>query len=306
MADGITDFFNNFLNGETAGVPNIMLIAFVGMIFFAIYLYMTRKPKAKEFKPLDLKKETKRRFKKDYKYFGKSLGKNIYDANDDAKPIAFAIGVMKIVENKRMKRLEPIYTTYSKTDLIKAKNKTAKEIYGKDYLALSENEKRNVHEVAKEELRNEQIQIAEKGADIKFVRGKKEIEFSEPIPMYAFKICGTAIVNKILARLFNYGIDWFVLEKEQVNFEPSRITLSADFQRRKPNEVFVFSKAGKKLVQDVSYEVERENIWQETANQIPRAVHFDTEASKSLVYRREDAKLEREKRRGQKESREFG
>jgi hypothetical protein len=310
MADIITNFFEFIMNGKTAGIPNIMIIILIGAFLFIVYLLITRKSKIKEFRPLDMKKETKRRLKKDYKYFGMSLNRNIYDANteDDtnARPLAYAIGYMKIVEMKEMKRLEPIYSNFAKELLDIKHEKTSQEIYNKPYSQLNETEKKNIDEVSKDELRNEKVETMPQSENIKFVRGKKEIKYSTPIPMFVFKICSPAIVSKLFARILGIGIDWFLLNKDQVIFESTKILITANFQRRIPFDIFTFSQAGKNLVEDISFGVERENIWQETANQIPRAVHFDTEASKALIYRREDAKIEKEKHKAQTESREFG
>jgi hypothetical protein len=310
MADPITDFVNTLMNGKTGGIPNIYLIMIVGVIGFLIYMYMTKQPKGKEFKPMDMKKETKRRFKKDYKYFGMPLGKNIYDAstedNPKSKPVAYAIGYMKIVEMKEMKRLEPIYSNFNKDQLASKHEQTALEIYDKAYKELNEIEKKNIDEVAKDELRNEKIETAPVDEKVKFSRGKKEIRYSQPIPMFALKTCSAGLSSKVLARFLGVGVDWWLLDSNQITFEQDRVLLTANFQRRMPFDIFTFSQAGKNLVQDISFGVERENIWQETANQIPRAVHFDTEASKALLFRREDARIEKEKHKAQTESHEFG
>ena len=306
MPDPITDFFEYIMNGKIGNIPIIYIILGIAFLGLLVYLILTRKPKVKEFKPMDMKKETKRRFKRDYKYFGKSLHKNMYDINDEIKPIAYAIGYMKVVEMKEMKRLEPIYTKFSKDELNKKHEKNAKEIYGISYSELNDIQKRNVDEVSKEELRDERVEVTSRTSKVKMIRGKREVDFSIPIPLYAFKVCNPNMTSKILARIFSYGIDWMLLEKNQVNFEKNKIILTANFQRRTPFDIFIFSQAGKSLVEDITFGQERENIWQETANQIPRAVHFDTEASKSLIYRREDAKLEKEKRKAQTESREYG
>lgn len=305
MADPITDFFEYIMNGKIGNIPIIYIILGIVFLGLIIYLIVTRKPKVKEFKPMDMKKETKRRFKRDYKYFGKGLHKYLFDNSDENKPIAYVIGYMKVVEMKAMKRYEPLYTKIPKGMLKDKHEKLAKEIYGISYSELNDVQKKNVDEVSKEEIRNQQIEVTTRSQTVKIVRGKKEIDFSTPVPLYAFKTCGIGISSKLLARIFGYGIDWMLFEKDQVLFEKKRIVLTAHFQRRTPFDIFVFSHAGKNLVEDITYQQERENIWQETANQIPRAVHFDTEASKSLLYRREDAKLEKEKRKAQTESREM-
>lgn len=276
----------------------------IGAAIFIVYLILTRSQKKKEFKPLDMKKETRRRFKKEYKYFGQSLGKPIFDAEGE-KPVAFGIGYMKVVEMVSMKRLEPVYAHIPKEKVQAKYADLAQEIYQKNYGDLNDIEKRNVNEVAKEELRNEKVLEMPLDEKSRIVSGKKEIRYSIPEPMFMFKICSPDAFSKFMARLFGVGIDWALFNKNQVSFYPEKVILEANFQRRTPNDVFVFSKEGKNLVQDISYEVEREAIWQETANQIPRAVHFDTEASKELIYRREDARIEKDKRRAQSESHDF-
>lgn len=305
MVDIISGAMDWLMNGKTGGIPNLVVIGIIAGFFIIIYLLFTRKPKIKEFVPMNMKKETKRRFKKDYKYFGMKLNKNVYDVNNKDKPIGYAIGYMKVVEMKEMKRLEPIYSNFSKERLSAKHDQTALEIYEKPYAQLNEVEKRNVDEVAKEELRNEKIEVMEQSENVKIIRGKKETKYPVPIPMFMLKMCSPDIVSKLLARFLGVGVDWFLLNKDQITFETSKVLLTANFQRRTPFDVFVFSKEGKELVQDITYGIERENIWQETANQIPRAVHFDTEASKSLIYRREDAKIEKEKHKAQTESHEF-
>jgi hypothetical protein len=306
MADAITDFINTLMNGKTGGIPNIYIIIGIAGLALIIYLLVTRKPRLKDFKPLDMKKETKRRFKREYKYFGLPLNKNVYNVNDDEKPIAYAIGYMPVTEMKEIKRLEPVYTGFSKPLLDQKHEQMAQQIYLKSYKDLNEVEKKNADEASRDELSKERVQVIPKGEKIKYEHGRKIIDFSIPVPMYALKICSPEILPKLLARFLNYGIDWALFNKEQLKQDEDKILITGSFQRRQAFDVFIFSKEGKNLVEDLSFGVERENIWQETANQIPRAVHFDTEASKALIFRREDAKIEKDKRKAQTESHEFG
>ena len=301
MPDAITDGISGFLNGSTLGMPNIVFIAMLGGVVIIAYMLLTSKPKVKEFHPLDMKKETKRRFKREYKYFGKPVGKPIYEPETD-KPLAFVIGYMKVVEQKELKRLEPVYSRLSGEQLKSRHEIGAKEVYNLEYDKLNDLQKANIDEMAKEEARNEKVEVMDQNAKTKIVRGRKLIEYAEPIPMYMFKICSVGMLQQIMAQYLNVGIDWMLLNKDQVNFEPNKLVLTASFQRRTPFDIFVMSKAGTNLIQDITFGVERENIWQETANQIPRAVHFDTEASKALIYRREDAKIDRDKHKSQSES----
>lgn len=262
-------------------------------------MFVTQKPKVKEFKPLDLKKETRKRYNREYNYFGTKLGKPIYDINDD-HPFGWVIGYMKVVWLDQFKRYEPLHQNFSKEQLFDKMMKSAKEVYQKPYDELDDVQKKNIAALAKEELRGEQIE----DADTKIVRGKKEVSVVVPTPQYLFKVSRYSFLYRIIASLTNIGTNYFIFDADQIDFQPEKLVTTANFERRLANDIFVFSKAGKLQVQDIGYGIERENIWQETANQIPRAVHFDTEASKQLILRREDAKIETDKYKHQKEANE--
>ena len=299
MADPLSGVMSYLTNGQIFGVPVIAFIFIIVLIFAVAYMFLTKKPKVKEFKPLDLKKETKKRYNREYNYFGKKLGKPIYDINDDI-PFGWVVGYMKVVWVEQFKRYEPLHQNFSKEQLWEKMNKSAREVYQKPYDELDDIQKKNITALSKEELRAEQTE----DVDSKIVRGKKEVSVLVPTPIYMFKITRYSLLYRIIATITNLGTDYFIFDADQVDFQPEKLVTTANYERKSANNIFVFSKAGKMMVQDMGYGIERENVWQETANQIPRAVHFDTEASKQLILRREDAKIESDKYKHQKEANE--
>ena len=199
----------------------------IGAVVFIIYLLISRKTSKPMFKALDLKKETKDRYKREYKFFGMPLGKNIYDikVNDDdadanlKKPIAFAIGYMKVRENKQRKRMEPIISNYSKDQLIYKQEEISKQVHDKPFAELTDEQKKGVTDAAKEELRNDKIQDIEVGDKVKIERGHKITTYYEPVAILAFKVCSPDIVSKLLARFTGYGTTWFEFRADQITFE---------------------------------------------------------------------------------------
>ena len=301
MADPISDFFGSIFNGTTGGVPNIYILLGIAGLAIIIYLILTRKPQPKTFKPLDLKKETKRRFKREYKYFGKPLNKPMYDPDND-KPIAYAIGYMKVVEMKEFKRIEPVYTNFGRKSMVKKKMELAEQIYEKPYDKLNELEKKNIVEAAKEELRDEEIKKIPIDDKTKIRRGKKEVTEFEQVAMYMIKFCSNSLLSKTLARIFGYGTDWALFDKGQIDFEYDKVLITANFQMRTPYDVFVFSTAGKKRIEDISFGVDREQQLQAIANQTSKVQFFDTDLGRHIEMKREEAKIEQDKRRRQSES----
>jgi hypothetical protein len=297
MADIINDTMNWLSSGN-----NVIYIAVAVMAVFMIYLLATRKSKPKEFKPLDLKKETKRRYNNEYSYFGIPLKLHIYDINSD-KPFGFVIGYMRVVWMEQFKKYEPVHQNFPKEVFTDKIYSLATEVYQKPYEELDDIQRKSIRELAKEELRKGMTEIVQ-GERPKIVRGKKEILGSNPIPCYMFKITHDSWLYRLLSSISNIGTNYFIFDADQVEFEPKKIILTANFERKTANDIFIFSKAGKLIVQDIGYGIERENVWQETANQIPRAVHFDTEASKALLMKREDAKIRDEQFKHSKEANE--
>lgn len=290
------------------GIP-LWQALLLGAFAFIIYLIVTRKPKLKEFKPLDLKKETKSRFKKEYKFFGMPIGKNIYNPVpageiNEPKPVAFVIGMMKKVEQKAMKRSEPIYAKVPPEQLAIMHQQMAQDIYQKNYLDLDEKEKKSVHEAALEEIRNQRVEEMSQSEKFKVIRGRKVTEYTTPVPTLLLKICAPDMMSKFLARFANHGVEWLALNASQVNFKEDGLYLTADFQRRLYNNIFILSKEGKDMTQDVGFNIEREEFMGAVANSIQRVL-FNNDQARDINLRREDARIENEKHKAQKESHDF-
>lgn len=280
---------------------NGIFVGLAAMTVFIVYLIATRKPRQKEFKPMDLKKETKKRYNEQFKFFGTSIGTDIYEP-DTKKPFGYVMGYMRVVWIDRFKKWEPIHRAYSKDQFNDKMARTALEVYQLPYDQLNDVQKKNVHEIAKDELPRESERIER--PDEKIVGGKRELIINVPVPCYMMRITKPKLLYKILAQLTGIGASWYLFDADQLEWTDKSIILNAHFPRTIFNNVFVFSKAGKQLVQDIAFGVERENVLQETANQIPRTIFFDTAAARAASDRRETAKIEQEKYRHQVEANE--
>lgn len=295
-------------NGQIAGVPVIAFIFIIVLIIAVVYMFATQKPKVKEFKPLDLKKETKKRYNQQYGYFGTKIGQNIYApvGKDDKgnvrydKPFGFVVGYMKDVWFDQFKRYEPVRLNYSKDELTAKMNKSAQEVYQHNYDELDDEKKKSIHQLAREEMRQDKASAA----GIKIVNGKQEIIDSIPTPVYKMKITHPSLLYKILASFTNIGTGWMIFKENQIVFEYDKILLLADYQKKTFNDVFIFSRAGENLVEDVGFGVERENIWQATVNAIPRTQHFNDQTAAAVIIKREDADIQDKHFKHQKEANE--
>ena len=299
MADAVSDLMNYLNTGTVFGVPVMFVILLAVTIIVIIYLAATRKPKLKEFKPLDLKKETRRRYNEQFKFFGQAAGMNIYEPNTK-KPFGFVLGYMKAVWMDKEKRYEPIHVNYTKEQFSMKLMSAAQEVYHVPYDQLNDVQKKNIHELAKEELRDDTIQTLK--PEEKIVRGRREIIEDIPVPAYLMKITKPNLLYKIIAQFTNIVTNWYVFEDKQIEFKDKDVFLTANFPREVFNSIFVFSKAGKNIVEDIAFGIEREEVLSATANQIPRTLHFDTEYAKAVGIRREESRLESDKWKHQKEA----
>lgn len=284
----------------------------VGAVFFIVYLLVTRKPKAKEFKPLDLKKETKKYTNKEFKYFGTKCGVYIYSAGDidhankmHKKPKAFGyvIGIMKSAWNERYKRYVPAYSVKANDPRVIRKMETAsKEVYKKSFKDLNDKQKVNIRKLAKEEVKDEYVEVYKEGTTTRIVRGKKEIIESKPIGLYILKITAPNIINITLGKLLGFGTDYFRFDAHQLNIGDNMIEVKSDYQRKIYNDQFIFSEAGKKSLDDIGFEKDREQQLQAIANQTSKVQFFDSGMGKDIERLREAYRLEADKRKIQKEA----
>jgi hypothetical protein len=271
------------------------------MAIFIIYLIATRKARPKEYKPLDLKKETRKRYNQEYGYFGHKLGLPIYDV-DDAKPFGYIIGYMRVVWMEQFKKYEPVHQNFDKQTLFDRMQKDAQEVYLKPFSELDDIQKKSIRALARDELQKEVVEVIQ-GEKPKVVGGRKETTYSDPIPCFMFKVTHNNFLNRLLASISNIGTDYFVFDADQIEIENTKVNTLAHLQRRQENNIFVFSKAGKKIVQDVGFTVEREEFMGAVANSIQRVL-FNNDMAKDINIRREDARITDEKFKHTKEANE--
>lgn len=294
------DFISDTMNWMSSG-SNALYIALPLVFIFIIYLIATRKPRPKEFKPLDLKKETRNRYNQEYGYFGHKLGLPIHEVNDE-KPFGFIIGYMRVVWMEQIRKYEPVHQNFDKVTLFEKMSKCAQEVYQKPFADLDDVQKKSIRALARDELQKETVETI-KGARPKIVQGRKETIEEKPIPCYMFKVTHNNFINKFLASISNIGTDYFVFDADQIDIENTKVNTLAHLQRKQENNIFVFSKAGKQIVQDVGFTVEREEFMGAVANSIQRVL-FNNDMAKDINIKREDARISDEKYKHTKESNE--
>lgn len=307
MADPVTEFFSTLMNGKTGGIPNIMIIAFIGLIIVAVYLFATRKPKLKEFKPRDMRKEQRDRYKREYGWFGKPLGQFLYEPKND-KPSAFVIGISKSPEKKKMQRTEPYGFKFSKEQILQKSQEIAKNVFQKEYNQLSPEEKKQVYISTKEELEREKISSQPMDENVKYDKGRKITTYYEWIPHYLLRVCKPSFMARLVARLIGMGTEIWPFDADQLEFveaddgEKPRVNIKYDVQKRIFNGGFVFSESGKDKSVDIGFAVEREEILEADANALPRMFAHSETAGVPLLLKREDAAIDEKKNRRRSET----
>lgn len=289
--------FDKIFGYEIGGVIPVWVIAVIALVVFVIWLVLTRVPRTKEYKEIDLKKEIKDELNINYKYFSNIVGKPIYAG---LIKIGYAIGYMPILWNNQSKRYEPIM----KLNPMKMKEKmetASKEVYEKYFKDLSDVQKKNIRELARQELKDEYVEIVKDGEKTKIVRGKNEVIDNEQVPCFVFKVCNAGMLSKMKASLLGFGIKYFIVEQTLVTINDNSIQFQDGLQRQLFFEQFIFTKTGKNIVDNTAFRIDRENQLKEIANQIPRTVFFDIEAAKRASFMREQAQIETERWQHQKE-----
>lgn len=315
MADAISDFINTLMNGKTADIPNIYIIILVGLVALVLYLLFTKKPNPKEFVPSNYKKELKKDTKKEFKYYGEKANVPIYDhgelehaqrVNRKPKPFGFVISIMKVIWNDQYKKYVPLYKSSGNDPRQAEKMESAsKEIYGKPFKDLTDTQKHDIRELAREELQQEYAEIKQVGKKIKIVRGKQEITFNVPVGTYCLKISRADLLSRMLAQYFGIGIDFFRFDASQIDIKNDSISLTANFQRKIYNDQFIFSDATKKVIDDLAFVKDREQQLQAIANETSKVQFFDTGMARDIERLREAYRLESEKHKVQTESHEM-
>lgn len=300
-----TDLISQLMNGTTLGMPNIIFIALIGFAFVGIYLIASKK-NDKKFKPRDMKKEQRDRYKKEYKWFGKPLGQFLYEPKAD-KPCAFVIGFGKSPEKKKMQRTEPYGFTFTKEQILGKSQEIAKSVFQKEYDELSPEEKKQVYQSTKEELEREKIRDQPADDNIKYERGRKITTYYEWIPHYLIRVCKPDAMSRLLARFIGIGTEIWPFDADQLEFTEgddgkARVNIKYDVQKRIFNGGFVFSEAGKDKSMDIGFAVEREEILEADANALPRMFAHSEIAAVPLLLKREDATIDANKNKRRTET----
>lgn len=256
----IFDKAGELLLYKIGGVLPVWIPILIGGFGFIIYLMITRRPKAREYKPINLKQELKKDLDVQYKYFYTPVKKKIYSG---LIKLGSVTGYMPFVWNNRY--------------------------YYKLLTRRIKNEDRII------EVRTSESDASKTTAKIKVV--------DNPIPLLCFKIYQGSLLGRIKA-IFGFGMKYFLIDEKAVAMDEDSIKIDSGLERQYFFGQFIFSRAGKSIMDNTSFRIDRENQLQEIANQIPRTVFFDTELAKRAIMAREAFALEKEKFKAQKESME--
>lgn len=234
-------------------------VIIIGAVIGLVYLIITRRPRDKEYKPLDLKKAIKQDMKNLYSKFGEGIGKPIYK---DIILVGYIIGFMPLVWNRKI----PI----------------------KDNLNIQ-----NIKEVkeAMIQIKNEPM----------LNPSKKQKYIEEIVDMKILKVCKNNILSKGIAKISGFGVKYIIIESTQLKTYEDRMIINTSSQPTIFYDIFIFSKSSREFIENISFKINRENELQEIANIVPRTVFWDTTLAKWVARAREQADIEREKFRGQKE-----
>ena len=94
----IFDKFGELLSIRLFGIIPVWFIFLIGVVGIVFYLIITRKPKGKEYKAINLKREIKNDLDVNYKYFSSKVQKPIYNGMNK---IGIVAGYMPLIWQKR-------------------------------------------------------------------------------------------------------------------------------------------------------------------------------------------------------------
>ena len=280
-----------------------MIIVFLGMIIFIFYLIITRKVKESKYKAIDLKKKVRDDLNLQYKFFGITVNKPLYEG---MKQVAYVIGYMPMRWNIQKKRYENIVMNFDKKKFFKKISEISQELYKKPFKELSPQEKKATMSVVKSDMKNQYLNLqmakdTKPGETVKIKNFKKEITYNESVDMVALKVSKSGI-GKFIAMLFPSQAVYFILEKQQIEFNTNVVNMASGIQRQPYYKEFIFTKSARATLDNTGFKIEREQLMQETANQIPRTVFFDIDSAKRSAFLREQADITSKRFKSQKEA----
>lgn len=287
------DIFSQIMNSTFLGIPTVFILITLGI---AVVLVWKMKPKEEKYKPIDIKKKVKEDLDLQFKYFSQRLRMPIYSG---LIKLGMTSGYMPMVWNVTKKRYENVVIPEDKNFNDKLEE-MSKEIYSKPFSELEDDKKKAIREAVKYEIREDMAEIEVKGEKVTVKHGKIEHKEIERTDVYVFKILPSNLINR--------GIDvilgkykYFIVDLAAVTFNNQAVNLSPSLQRQPYFGQFIFSTATKNIIDNTAFKIERENLLQEVANQIPRTVFFDLGTAKDTTTKREEAKIFEERYKSQQE-----
>lgn len=105
----------------------------------------------------------------------------------------------------------------------------------------------------------------------------KELEHK---PFYAFKICGKGKVSRFMASWFDIGIKYILVDKSIIEEDLQNFKINPYSQPSQFLDVYIFSSAGKKFIDDIAYKIALEQQLESFANWIPKMTFHEIEQAK--------------------------
>ena len=260
----IPSFLTESTETPLGTMPNWLLIAIV--IFIIVFIIKLLKGKDKGFRKRDLKKEVKANMNKLFKTFG--MDRKL-STNDQLRIGFNLVG--------RIKRACNYYWVDYQEIAEKGKGKDKKE------LKLS----------AKEMLVIEAIVSGKKTKRKKKYR-RTLYEF------YTFEVYKDNLFGKI-RYLLNWNPEFFLIKSEFVDVTGNIFHADSLVQYSNFLNVWVFSKMGRDVIEDIAYKISREIELEEMINFMPKQTYVETSTAQMVAKSREKAKIERDKYSSQRD-----
>jgi len=133
-------------------------------------------------------------------------------------------------------------------------------------------------------------------------KGKLKKDFKK---INAFQVCGKGILNRGLAWL-GFGIKTYLIPDQYLLDTKDDIVVNPAVSPTSFFDFYIIGEAGKEIVENACFKLNRENELDEFVNQIPKQNYLEVSTSSAIAKAREKAHIEKQKYAGQLESAEGG
>lgn len=303
MADIFNDFMNWLSNGEILGMLVMWVFIGIGTIVFIVWLILTREQKAKEYKPLDMAKQVKKDLDFLYNIFSIDSNRTIYQGMQN---IGFVKGYIPIVWNKSISiddNIRELMAKVKKDRADKRHDDSLKDTirnYRKSIVSNGNTE--TIQEI--QDIVSGENPYVEAELEQDIIKGKRKGKtIVLPVNMKCLRVCKNNSISKIFSSI-GLGVKYMIVDDAMLTISDHGYVLNPMVQPSMFYNIMFFSTTARIFIEDIGFRINRQNEIQELANIIPREMFFSNELAKKVASWREQADIEREKFRGQKEGAE--